>query len=450
MRIDKLNREKYVQTLTSILEQSDEGIVLALNNKWGTGKTHFVRMWEEYIEKNDTKLEAIYFNAWENDYEDNPLIAILGELSILEDGDSKEKYEKMISHGAKLFTNILFPLIKALSGVDLGSFEDLFDKVGDNIGSIVESEVNDYRDRKKTIHDFRRSLEEYINKGTNNKKLIFIVDELDRCRPNYAVSILEQIKHFFSVKNIHFVLSIDKEQLSYAIEGVYGSSKINSEEYLRRFIDLEFSLPSPDKEEYFKHLIQINKIDEFFDSPERKEIKFQNERNTFEEICECIFKNTKVELRKQEKIFKLIKVSLKLTGKNQLINIGALIYLVFLKIYDSKTYNKIKSKELSVDEFRKDFARIMRPNVDDSSQIAIIKLDAVLVKYYSIYINEYDKFKIFQNELKFNGSSYMSLIRGDIDKKRALSRNIIMDSINDFHTFDIIFNKIELLEGLKT
>lgn len=67
---------------------------------------------------------------------------------------------------------------------------------------------------------------------------MFFIDELDRCRPTFAIELLERIKHLFDIQNIVFVLSIDKEQLEASTAAAYGSA-INAPEYLRRFIDLE-------------------------------------------------------------------------------------------------------------------------------------------------------------------------------------------------------------------
>src|SRR5690606_20239966 len=134
---------------------------------------------------------------------------------------------------------------------------------------VFENEVEDYEKKKKSISDFRQSLSEFIATTNDGKPLIFIVDELDRCRPDYAVSILEQIKHFCCVPNFVFVLSIDKEQLGCAIKGVYGSGDIDAEEYLRRFIDIEYSIPEPDVDVFYKYLYDYFKYDEFFQTPER-------------------------------------------------------------------------------------------------------------------------------------------------------------------------------------
>ena len=74
----KLDRQKYSSVLTSIINSYPHGFVLALNNKWGTGKTTFVKMWEQDLKNQE--FQTLYFNAWENDFENNPLTALMGEL----------------------------------------------------------------------------------------------------------------------------------------------------------------------------------------------------------------------------------------------------------------------------------------------------------------------------------------------------------------------------------
>ena len=77
----KLERQQYAEVLTKIVELYSDGFVLAINNEWGTGKTTFVKMWKQHLENNDFK--TVYFNAWENDFDSNPLVAIMSELKPL-------------------------------------------------------------------------------------------------------------------------------------------------------------------------------------------------------------------------------------------------------------------------------------------------------------------------------------------------------------------------------
>ncbi len=107
----KLGREKYAKILTNIIENYPEGFVLALNNRWGTGKTTFVKMWEQDLKKSDFK--TIYFNAWENDFEDNPLTALIGELQIINKKE-EEKFSKVVKNAALITKNVAPTLLKAL------------------------------------------------------------------------------------------------------------------------------------------------------------------------------------------------------------------------------------------------------------------------------------------------------------------------------------------------
>ena len=240
----KLNRKPYALILTSLIESYPQGFVLAINNKWGTGKTTFIKMWDQHLINNS--YQTIYFNAWENDFESNPLTAIMGELKSLKNNNNEKQFVSAVQKAAKISKHLVPTLVKAVAEkyIDTETITEAFSDVSKGIVDIFEKDVDDYSKRKKSIQEFKTELSSFIAKTSNSKPVVFIIDELDRCRPNYAVSILEQIKHFFSVPNIVFVLSIDKVQLGNAICGVYGSDKIDAEEYLKRFIDIEYSIPN--------------------------------------------------------------------------------------------------------------------------------------------------------------------------------------------------------------
>lgn len=107
----KLGREKYAKVLTDIINLYSSGFVLALNNKWGTGKTTFVKMWQKHLESHE--FETIYFNAWENDFDNNPLVAIMSELKTLTNEDDKI-FKSVLQKGAVLAKNVAPELIKSL------------------------------------------------------------------------------------------------------------------------------------------------------------------------------------------------------------------------------------------------------------------------------------------------------------------------------------------------
>ena len=266
----QLDRERYAIILTELIENNPEGFVMSLNNKWGTGKTTFVKMWENHLK--NKKFHTIYFNAWENDFENNPLTAIIGELKSILKPETNSSFNKVIEKGLVISKHVLPAIIKALLNryVDSVSLKDSLEKIAEDSKDLYNSEVDEYVNRKENIKEFRKYLTEFIANTINDKPLVFIIDELDRCRPNYAVALLEQIKHFFNVPNIVFVLSIDKIQLENAVKGVYGTDLIDSEEYLRRFIDIEYSLPNPNPTLFSDYLYEFYNLAEFFEKKKNR------------------------------------------------------------------------------------------------------------------------------------------------------------------------------------
>lgn len=109
----KLDREKYAKVLTSIIQLYPSGFVLALNNKWGAGKTTFVKMWEQDLKNNE--FQTLYFNAWENDFENNPLTALMGELKTLTNKKTAPEFKKTLKKASALTKNIAPIIAKAIA-----------------------------------------------------------------------------------------------------------------------------------------------------------------------------------------------------------------------------------------------------------------------------------------------------------------------------------------------
>ncbi|MFH7010673.1 P-loop NTPase fold protein [Flavobacterium sp. FlaQc-52] len=429
----QLDRKKYADVLTSIVSTYSSGFVLAINNKWGAGKTTFVKMWEQDLK--NKKYQTVYFNAWENDFENNPLTALMGELKTLTKKDVDPNFEKALKNAALFTKNIAPALIKILAKKYIGEgIEDIAEGVTKGVTDIFENDVNEYTSKKKSIKIFKESLSKFIADTNEGQPLIFIVDELDRCRPDYAVAILEQIKHFFSVPNIVFVLSIDKEQLGNAIRGVYGSELIDAEEYLRRFIDMEYSIPEPEVEKYCGYLYNYFGFKDFFESISRlNSWDLRKDSSDFITIANILFKKSNISLRQQEKIFAHARLVLRSFSENSYVIPSLFLLLIYIKVKDINLYNKIRLKKILIQDLQVEYFNIIKSdnNEDDNG---IVRLEAYLMHYYNNYqVPTYERTKLYYYD--------------NVSEERKLLISSLTDKTKDHEDFLQILMEMSSVRG---
>lgn len=277
--LDKLDRKEVAKYLTTVIGSIRQPFVISLNSPYGTGKTFFVRSWQKQLIADGYK--AVYFNAWETDYSEDALIAFIGSIKSQLEDNSKGKAAKKITDLAKaggsyLGRKILPALAKGLARKALGSetvkeLGDLADKsegdITDLAGDIAADSLRRHEAVSKSISAFKKKLQDLVADLTKNadhddkKKLIIFVDELDRCRPLYAVEVLECIKHLFGVSGVVFVLAVDAVQLKSVVAQLYGLGE-HGEGYLRKFIDWQLSLPAPSAHQYARHMYDEFKLEE--------------------------------------------------------------------------------------------------------------------------------------------------------------------------------------------
>lgn len=446
----KLERQKYADVLTSIVENYPGGFVLAINNRWGTGKTTFVKMWQQDLINEG--YETIYFNAWENDFEDNSLTALLGELKTLNPTD-EQSLTRVIKSAAKLSKNVAPAVFKAIIDKYIDS-EVVLQAISDSIktsAEIFEKEVDEYAERKKSIYNFRKNLSQYISQKSVDKPLIFIVDELDRCRPNYSVTLLEQVKHFFSVKNIIFVLAIDKEQLGNAICGVYGTDKLDSNAYLKRFIDIEYSIPDPKPGQYFDYLYDYFDFDSYLNSAERNKIyELRNDRDIFKTVGKLLL--GKLNLRELEKVLANTRMALRMLTSNNYLIPEFFTFLIYVKFYHNQFYQNLISKTYDLSAAHQMMYNVIQPLISDENQRYFVHIEGQFLTYYQNYISEnrtwneiyeYDK-DLGKNKLNVNSKIDDNLL---LDYFTSSSREFRASSTLKLNYFT---NSIELTESIKT
>lgn len=444
----KLGRLQNAKVLTSIVGNYADGFVLGINNEWGAGKTTFVKMWDKYLKSEGYR--TLYFNAWENDFDSEPLAAIISELKSLLEGKKSETFDKIVSH-SRVFAKALFPaIVKAAANkyIDTDSILDIFKDGSTGLIDVFNAEIEEYSSKKQSLFCLKEELQKYISEQTDGKPLVFIIDELDRCRPDYAVEVLEKIKHFFSVPGIVFVLSIDKLQLANSIRGFYGSDKIEAEEYLRRFIDVEYRLPEP--ENYCAYLFDYF---QFSDLLENRIGSIDFEKETFIEFSEILCKSKGLSLRQQEKLFAHARLAFVSFYDDEYLFPNLFIFLVFLRNFRTEIYNEIIRGSYSVQELIDIVEEDIFKKEIDSEKNHLYKniayLETLLMFSYRNYLNA------------LNQEQQILLINGDLARTIKLTVNtlvskklssghlerLVQSYYNKYAYFglDQIFKKIDLL-----
>lgn len=267
-----IGRNTEIINFIRLLDSIKSNFSIAIDNDWGTGKTFFVKQAKMILDaynehsydyelsnleriknvidiKNIDLHLAVYYNAWENDNQKSPLLSLIYEIIKVAKIDTNKtdisiNKEKIIKDG-------LSAIVKHFSGIDI---KELL--------KCVETEAKDIFKEIKG----QKSIKEQVDNILNNlllehgERLVIFIDELDRCRPTFAVELLEQIKHYFDNDKITFVFSTNIKQLQYTIKKYYGEA-FEAKRYLDKFFDLTISLNEINVIEYFNFVNENSRGD---------------------------------------------------------------------------------------------------------------------------------------------------------------------------------------------
>ena len=274
---DKLDRARYATFLSRLLaqegfdetrpdEEQKKNYVLNLNAEWGAGKTYFLKRWSQEL---IVDYPVVYIDAWQQDYSDDPFLTVIA--GIIKQLQLQANFDITIPKSAVSMFKAVAPAIaqgltKKISGIDLDELHTLLfseedeesqdkDSVKQNssefspaIKALAQNLIKDHEAKNKSIEVIKSKLADWVSKFEKQKgkflPIFIFIDELDRCRPSYAVEMLETIKHIFDVKGIVFVVATDTEQLQHTIKSIYGEG-FDAKIYLGRFFNSRYSLKRP-------------------------------------------------------------------------------------------------------------------------------------------------------------------------------------------------------------
>lgn len=264
---DKLKRVIPANALRNIVGSVVGPCVLAVDGAWGTGKTTFLKMWAQQMRNED--YTVVEFNAWETDFSEDPFLALISQIKDCLDRQDIELPEPRSNafwrHAGRVLFFLSNTAVNAIPGISVDIEAALTDANPELITEISDRRQANYTEAARCIQEFRGALSKVFGDRSTPGcgPLVVIVDELDRCRPMYAIEVLETAKHLFSADGVVFVLGMNRSQLAHSIRCVYGQD-VDADGYLARFVDIEFSLPPAPRDGFMQDLIERLKLDEAF------------------------------------------------------------------------------------------------------------------------------------------------------------------------------------------
>ncbi|MEI8656180.1 KAP family P-loop NTPase fold protein [Vibrio sp. Hal054] len=415
---DKLDRAKYAQFLTGFLagqgfdETKPEGerkknYVLNLNSEWGSGKTYFLKRWYHDLKQH---YPVVYVDAWKQDYSDDPLLAVISSMTTQlrkQAGKDVDKAVFKVSRKAIGLLKTALPsiagaLTKRYLGVDpvaiMEASEDGFigvdieDESGNKIdmgiaaSKAVQYLLDEHEAKSDAIVSLKKSVEQWIQAvvGLEKKKYpaFIFIDELDRCRPSYAVEMLETIKHIFDIPGVVFVVGTDTEQLQHAVKAIYGE-RFDARNYLGRFFNSRCTLSSPSFDSFLGTHCDMHKLtSDYFRTKginvwpitlsSRKSLEEPDNSATNFHLINTIYKVFELSPRQAIQITNKLIATISSMHKDIVVNLPLLIIFLCIKekyptfyeelfyngIYSETTQNSSKDIELRKLKYRNEYLYI--------------------------------------------------------------------------------------------
>ncbi len=406
---DVLERRGFADFLTKVLteqtravsERQQHGLTVALDAGWGTGKTFFVKHWAEDLKQSGHPV--VFFDAWENDLGEEAAIALMAAIKETMDEwvarmPAKQQLatraEEVLGDVVKGLRKAVWPVskellkgaVKATTGVAVDKIlqgqneedekgEELSaEKIEARLDKIFESALGEQKKRSEAIKNFKASMSralEIICQHADAKLPAFVfVDELDRCRPSYAINLLEEIKHIFGMPNICFILSTNLDQLSHSTCAVYGGG-FDSIGYLKRFFDQSFVLPEPNHQNFVKMLMEETRVLKArqYSIGLPQEMTPPEDRTAHYAIS-LLFSAIGLDLRSQRQVFTIADFAAAAIESDKKIFLVWLFFLCALVHKNPKEFDLIISKNDPAE-----FNSVMKKLIKQKLKIIVMKTD---------------------------------------------------------------------------
>lgn len=305
---DLFDRRKEAEDLVGYLEnvagrppirEDGHANVMAVDTAYGHGKTFFLRRLNRHLKSTDHV--SAYVDAWTDDLEDQPMVALAATLDhalqpwaeksepvaerlaefknkagrvakIVGVGLAKRGAGFLITQGAaEALSDELAKVTEKSRDAAADALKDGADTIVEGLSAVepvttpsMEARIKRFREGQAAIAAMKDSLSQVVRVlvGAGMKlPITIIVDELDRCRPTYAIKVLEEIKHLFDVPGVAFLLGLHGKQLEHSVTAAYGHG-FDGAAYLRRFFNRRYTLKPVSLRPLTANLLRVLAINE--------------------------------------------------------------------------------------------------------------------------------------------------------------------------------------------
>lgn len=390
---DIFERKPFAIAITNIIKNSNDPLVISLDGSWGEGKSTFVRMCQQHL--NSEYIPNIYIDAFENDHTDDAFMVVASAITDYvkthaEKDTAKELITKTKKVGAQLLTWGAKIGIKALTlGVIKESDIEDFSKIGEDISdslsstaeSFIEEKLNNHKKDIESVEAFKKflsALPRHFTSREDAPPLTIIIDELDRCRPSFAIEMLEKIKHLFSVENIVFILVMNKKQIEESIKSTYGAN-IDAHTYLQKFINLDSSLPKRTGDYDNDISIYCKKLQTLHEIP-------NHGNNDLARVMSALGNHFQLSLRQLEKSYSNVVLTYMAFSRPANTYISLISFFSIIKVINPELFQKISTDNIESEEILSLFS-----NIRQHHNSSYVESTAELLRFCFLEPEEYDK-----------------------------------------------------------
>lgn len=339
---DLLGRRQPIEVLTRLVGSLEGPCVLAVDAPWGTGKTTFLRMWEHHLRNDGFAVST--FNAWDTDFTGDPLLALSEELLHGIEASGATQIGDQLAAVRKGVSKLLRAAVPSAIGTVTHGLLD--------VKSLMEpaERLAKYRESIGLFSQLRTDLTAVaaaISRSRADRPLVVLVDELDRCRPTYALELLEIAKHLFSIRHVVFALAVNRSELEHSVQALYGPN-FDAHGYLRRFFDTDFRLPDPDRGVFVDAMLEITGITDYLRRTNAPEV--QHFLSAFESMLKEVFFLPRLSIRRVGQAIHRLGFVFASLSEHQQPLIMPIATALILRTLDADLYRGFVTGQLSGDQ----------------------------------------------------------------------------------------------------